>query len=118
MSALMNRGNPRDKGRQGRLAEVKVAKRLGGRLTVGSGALDGDKGDIEVGDFLIESKTAMTSSIGIQKQWLLKIYQEALEKNKQPALAINFVDENGNSERRERWIAIPEAVFQELFLGS
>lgn len=116
MSYLMNKGKTKDKGRHGRLAEVHVAKRIGGKTTIGSGNLDGDKGDIKVEDFLMEVKTTNTASLVLHRQWLLKIYQEALEKNKKPALAINFVDDNGKSERRERWVAIPEWLWVELFL--
>ena len=109
--ALMRYHNKPDTGRHGRLAEPKIAKRLGGKTTLGSGAIDRDKGDINLPEFLIEAKTTLADSISIKQDWLLKIYQEALEKHKEPAMAINFVNEAGRSEKRQRWVAIPEHVF-------
>lgn len=116
--AYLSRGNAKgkDKGVAGRVAEKSLAKRLGGSLTPGSGALDGAKGDVKVGNFLIENKTTTNDSFSVKKDHLYKIYQESLEVSKTPALAIQFVTDEGKSNKRDRWVCIPESVFME-FLG-
>lgn len=115
---FMSRGNQKDKGRHGRKAESLVAKRLGGSQQPGSGALDGAKGDIKKDgasmSFLIENKATTGKSFSMQRDWLLKVYQEAAEQNRIPALSFQFTTDTGASERRERWVAIPEHVFSEL----
>ena len=110
-SPFMNRGNPKDKGAAGRKAEGSIAKRLKGELRPGSGALDGAKGDMLLASpsftFLMENKTTLGESFSVKKEWVLKIYQEALETNKTPALSFQFVDALGKSDKRERWGAVP-----------
>ena len=103
-----------DNGRAGRLSEKKLSKRINGRQQIGSGAIEGMKGDVVKGEFLIEAKSTIDKSFSIKREWLFKIYQEALEVNKIPAFAINFTDAAGRSEKRERWMAIPEHLFVEL----
>lgn len=114
----MNRGNPKDKGAAGRKAEGSIAKRLKGELRPGSGSLEGAKGDLLLDSptfsFLMENKTTLGESFSMKKDWLLKIYQEALETNKTPALSFQFVDTLGKSEKRERWVAVPEHIFSQL----
>jgi hypothetical protein len=112
-------GNPlfdrqKDKGSHGRSAEKRAAKRLGGRVRPGSGALDGAKGDITVKKFLIENKAVSTDSISIKLDWLLKIYAESISAGLTPALAFQFVHGSGISELRNRWVMIPEDVFLEM----
>lgn len=114
ISPFMRRLNKRDSGHHGRKAEESLAKRVGGTLQPGSGALDGAKGDVKVGDFLMENKSTQGASLSLKQDWALKIYQEALEQNKNPALSIQFVRGNGQSEKRDRWVMITEAMFLEL----
>ena len=112
------RRNGKDSGLAGRKAEESAAKRFRGQLTPGSGALEGAKGDfkatINAVDFLMENKTTSGASMTLQKGWLLKIYQEALEMNKTPALSIQFTNATGGSEKRERWVMVPESVWLEM----
>ena len=110
----MEREGKGGKGKQGRRAEVLLVDRLGGKLRRGSGNKEGEKGDVLVGDFLIENKTTLGNSIRLELDWLLKIYQEALETSRIPALAFQFVNESGKSEKRGRWVCIPEHLFNEL----
>lgn len=73
--------------------ENNVAKRLGGRRTANSGATAFSKGDVVVGNILIECKTKMTSakSIGVQKSWIDEINEEKIGMGKAvAALAISF----------------------------
>lgn len=118
---FLSRGNAKDKGRHGRKAESLVAKRLGGSQQPGSGALDGAKGDIKKDGssmaFLIENKTTIGKSLSVQRDWCYKIYQEATEQGRVPALAFQFTNEGGLSEKRERWVAVPEHIFKELIEG-
>lgn len=116
--AYLRRGNVKgkDKGVAGRVAEKSLAKRLGGTATPGSGAKEGAKGDVKAGDFLVENKTSTNDSFGVKKDHLFKIYQEALEIGKHPALSFQFVSSEGKSAKRDRWVCIPESVFLE-FLG-
>jgi hypothetical protein len=117
---LLARAAKRDKdcGYQGRKAEQSLAKRISGTLQPASGALEGAKGDMVVSgarvDILLENKSTTTASFSIRRDQLFKIYQEALEASKVPALSFQFVDPLGKSEKRERWVCIPEAAFQEL----
>ena len=88
-----------------------------GALQPGSGALAGAKGDIKKDGpipLLIENKTTLNASYTLKQDVLHKIYQEALESNRTPALAIQFVRTNGASEKRDRWVMIPESTFNEL----
>jgi hypothetical protein len=45
---------------------------------------------------------------------LYKVYQEALDVGKSPALSFQFVNMQGKSEKKDRWVAIPEHIFREL----
>lgn len=115
LSPMEKRAARPDKGIAGRKAETSLAKRIGGDLKPGSGALDGAKGDMTLGDFLIENKSSHGGdSFSIKKSVLHKIYQEGLEQTKSPALAFQFVNSQGQSEKRDRWVMVPEAVFQEM----
>lgn len=111
---FLRRGIAKDTGRAGRAAETSLASRLSGEQRPGSGALAGAKGDVTVGDFLVENKTSMSASFSVRQEHLHKIYQESLETGKNPALAFQFVDHLGKSERRDRWVCMPEALFKEL----
>jgi hypothetical protein len=104
-------------GVSGRHAEVKAAQRLGTTPHVGSGNMDGLKGDYKVGDCLVENKSTVHATFSFRQEHFHKIYQEALELAKTPALAFQFTNTQGQSEKRDRWVAIPESVFREIFGG-
>lgn len=113
MPPYLKRAQTPDKGSAGRKAENSLAKRLGGTTTPGSGNLDGAKGDVKVANFLVENKTSLNDSFSVKKDHLYKIYQEALELGKVPALAFQFVRSDGNSDKRDRWVCVPEAEYLE-----
>ena len=99
----------------GRLAESKLAKRLGGRCTVLSGGGNiQDKGDISTNERLIEVKSTTRNSIKIPLDWLRKITAEANDVAKTPALAVQFVNYSGEPVRNGSWIMIPEYSFKDL----
>lgn len=104
----------RNKGHNGRVAETDLSKRIGGRLRPGSGNMEGAKGDVVTAEYLVENKATQSDSMSLKSDWLRKIYQEALEAGKVPALAIQFTNEAGKSEKRERWVMVPESHWREL----
>lgn len=111
---LFDRGNPKDTGTHGRAAEKGAAARLRASLRPGSGALEGAKGDFTLGSFLIENKATLADSYSLKQETWAKIYHEALAISKQPALAIQFTNGSGRSDRATRLVCIPEWLFQEL----
>lgn len=114
---MFDRGNPKDKGAHGRKAEKKTAKRLGGKLQPGSGALDGAKGDFTFDRWLCENKATTAETITIPLQWLLKVYGEAVAIGRTPALTFQFTSPEGVSNARSRWVCIPEQAFRDLTEG-
>ncbi len=117
----MKKGNPfldrlstRKMTSHGNLAEVNLAKRMGARLTPASGAKDGAKGDMSVGEFLIESKATKTGTMAIKRDWLLKINAEAVQTNKRPALVIQFVGDAGEPIKNGSWVMMNEDDFKDL----
>lgn len=100
--------------KHGQKSERKTAKRLGGITRPGSGAVAGAKGDILLPDYLIENKSTEHKSISLKLEWLDKISVEAREEGRIPALSIQFVDKQGNSKKRGRWVLIPEDEFLDV----
>ena len=79
--------------------EKQVAKALGGRKNVNSGATAFIKGDVQLKNFLVECKTVVQkkSSIAIKQDWLDKLKKEAFAMNKPYSmLAFNF-EPNGKN---------------------
>lgn len=116
--ALINRVE-RDKGSDKKLPtryysnkqEKAIAKNLGGKQTVNSGATPWEKGDILLEKFLLEAKTktSPSKSISIQKEWLEKNEKEALFVGKPySALAFSFGPDEKN------YYIIDEELFEEL----
>jgi len=108
----------RPKVNAGRPSEKNTAKRLGGRLTPASGAVEGAKGDIVLDDFLVEAKSTIKNSISLKLDWLLKITGEARKVGKTPALAITFTTGNGRPVHNGRYVIIREDDFKELIDGD
>lgn len=110
----LKRRSKKGSGEAGRKAEKNLSKRVGGRVTIASGALDFQKGDIRAGDFLIESKSTEKESFSLPLNYLCKIKAEALTANKYPALAINFTTSNGNLRSMGSWVLIEEHEFKQF----
>lgn len=98
----------------GRKAEARFAQRNGGRQTIGSGNMDGDKGDVVFSDMLVECKATEAESYSIPLQVLAKISREALRVGKHPALSVQFVLGNGKPQRFGSWVMIPEELAVEV----
>ncbi len=79
--------------------EDNVAKSLGGRRTANSGATSFSKGDVIIGDVIIECKTRTrdVNSFAIHESWIKEINEEKIGMGKSlAALAISF-DQGHNS---------------------
>lgn len=75
------------------IQETNVAKALGGYRTANSGATTFSKGDVIVGELVVECKTkiAECKSFSIQKDWLDTINKERIGMRKSAcALAFSF----------------------------
>ena len=92
----------------------RLDKSLGGEPTPASGRFAGYKGDRELGDgFKIEEKSTRAQSIAIRRKVLEKIYKEAKQQDKEPALSISFLE--GKSPAPSDWIAVPVPLFREMY---
>jgi len=61
--------------------------------TINSGQLWFDKGDLKIGDYLIECKMTDQKGYRITTKLLRKLWDEALTANKLPALVIGIQDD-------------------------
>jgi hypothetical protein len=98
------------KGQHGGKSERRIAKRLGAKLSPGSGSKPGAKGDSALPDLLIESKATVRESIILKRSWLQKISREALDRNLYPALSLSFVSGSGESRPNGDWLLVPVYV--------
>lgn len=79
------------------IQEHRVAKMLGGKVVANSGATKFNKGDVRVGNMLIECKTSTKEkdSFSIKKEWLDKNKEEAFASGiRYSCLAIDFGSKN------------------------
>ena len=84
---------------------------MGGSTRPGSGCTDSKKGDIVVGEYLIDDKSTINDSIKVTKDMLVKINREAREAGKKPALSLSFSNMGLASKT---WVCIPADDFKEL----
>lgn len=76
--------------------------------------MQGAKGDMAIGETLVEAKSTTKDSLGLKYDWLAKISHEARGEAKTPALTVSFVRENGTPYLDGEWICIPLHVWREL----
>ena len=91
--------------------EKQIAKDLGGTTTKNSGATLFQKGDLTLDNWLIEAKTktSLSNSFSIKKEWLEKNKSESLFMGKSyNALIFNFGPDTKN------YVIIDENTFKEL----
>lgn len=75
--------------------EKELAKKLGGRVTLGSGNKD-VKGDIRVARVArIECKTTVHSSFSVTREMVRKIQTAAMGAGELPAIIVEFIDKKG-----------------------
>lgn len=116
-SPMLDRINKRRIGDSGRRRESDLARKsLAGRQTIGSGNIDGDKGDIEAGRFLIEVKSTAKASFSLKADWLHKITAEALAKSKVPVLLVSFTTAEGRETKNGDWVMVPRSFFDNEIL--
>lgn len=101
-------------GESGRISEKRLAKKLGGRLRPASGALQGAKGDMTLGNVLIEAKSTVGRSFSVKHEQLAKIAKEARDQGMIPALSISFINGDGRPVPAGEWVAVPLHVWQML----
>ena len=91
--------------------EKKVAKKLGGKRQVNSGATAFQKGDVITDQFLVECKTKTkdSKSFTIKEDWLLKNEEEAFAMNRDSALCFDF-----GPSANKRYYIISERLFDLL----
>ncbi len=86
-----------------------IAKAVGGKRTPNSGATKFDKGDIVVGEWLLEAKTCMQpkKSFSIKKEWLTKLKEEQFATSKTySSLCFDFGD------NKDRYYILDENTFR------
>lgn len=91
--------------------EKRIAKAMGGKQVIGSGATPFLKGDVIAGQLFIEAKTKMepSKSITVKKDWVDKAKAQALSTRKSDyAIAISF------GEPKEYYI-IEDSLMEELY---
>jgi len=93
--------------KQSRKHEDRLAKKLGGKRTAGSGAFWSRKGDVRTGELLIEHKWTGKKSFTIKSEVLEKIVNEAIMDSRKPVLGISLNNEN--------YVVLLEDDFIEMF---
>lgn len=94
--------------------ERDLARRIGASQTPASGATDGHKGDMVLGNLLIDDKSTVKASHKITRDMLHKISREARESGRDPVLSLSFLG-NSMGLAGRTWYCIPENLFLEHF---
>ena len=110
----MLRRNQHKIGKAGRRSEQRLNRALGGRARPASGAMEGAKGDIDLGKFLLEAKSTTNASMILKHAWLVKIGKEARSEAKTPALAVSFINPDGTPIMDGEWVLVPRHKFEEM----
>jgi Holliday junction resolvase len=115
--------DPRSKKKKSKRQERRVAKKTDGRVQRGSGSQTFHKGDVRSVEMLVECKRTDKHSLSIKKEWLRKLWREAVGYAKVPALSIEFSSMDLEStniflephEIIERdWIMVPASFLRQL----
>lgn len=99
--------------------ETRVAKKMGGKVQSGSGAVAHRRGDVTVKEMLIECKRTDRAGISLRRDWIEKITKEATSINKIPAVSLEFGIKEEDKKRvsfpiEKDWMAVPMSFFEEL----
>lgn len=114
MNPFLKRKQKAGDGASGVRSEKKTARRLGGLQVRSSGLLAGSRGDINLGDFMVEAKSTKAATLRLDLEWLVKVFRESAHEGKRPALSVSFTRENGDPVRGGTWVMVPESVFRQL----
>ena len=90
----MNPPTPHNRGasvqRRARKQEQQLAKRWHGKRQPGSGSKPGYRGDVKLGDFLVETKFTDKKSYRLELATLRKIGEEAAAMGRRPIVVLEF----------------------------
>lgn len=101
-------GNKNNK-KEAQKRERALAKRLGGRATPNSGAIDGHKGDVVLDKYLIDDKFTGTPSYTLKKSEMDKISREAREREREPMFVIKFT-KGVPLKHPSEWVLLPKRL--------
>ncbi len=117
MSSYMNR-RTKHPTKHGTVSEKRTMKKLGARLTPGSGAMAGCKSDGYDKTFRYENKATIHKSFSVKLDVLHKIEKEALETGLTPVLCVSFTTGSGMSVSNGDYVVISRDVFESLRDGD
>lgn len=100
---------------EGRRVEKRVLKKINARPQPNSGALPGMPNDGVKGKYLIEVKSTVKGSIGVKRDWLEELEENAILRRKIPAMVLSFSKRAGRGP--DDWVAIPLWDFEKLSIG-
>ena len=112
---------------RGQQTERDILKKIGARRQPASGALPGFPNDGVLGKFLIEVKSTQRGSLGIKREWMEALEENAMVRGKIPALVIVFnrPEHKGSTgyanwivdAQISEWVAVPRRDFEKLTKG-
>ncbi|MDP2647728.1 MAG: hypothetical protein Q8P35_00575 [Candidatus Yanofskybacteria bacterium] len=100
---------------RGQQTERDILKKIGARRQPASGAIAGFPNDGILGKFLIEVKSTQRGSLGLKREWVETLEENAISRGKVPALIIIFNTQMPCS--CDEWVAIPRRDFEKLTKG-
>ncbi len=92
--------------------EKELAKKLGGRRQLASGALDQSKGDVKLDNLLLDSKETIHGSITVKGTDLTKICREATGEGLHPGMILTLGALPMTTPKE--WVLVPLEVFVTL----
>lgn len=96
--------------------EKELAKKLNGQVTKASGSQT-EKGDVRVRGLLrVEAKTTSKKSFSITREMIEKINNAAIYSGENPAMVIEFIDEQGKPLHEVA--VVPTWALKEYFLND
>ena len=94
-------------------AEKELAKEMNGWQVPNSGSIDEYKGDVSTDQLLIDLKTTEMKSITVTLEMLAKISREAREAGRDPALVLQFFNNESNLVS-DKWVVVPLDDYLEM----
>lgn len=81
--------------KRSKISEKDLARKLGGRVQVASGAMPvaSLKGDVKTKHFLLDDKTTGAKSYSLRLEDFRKIRKQAFQANRRPAMRVNYEGE-------------------------
>ena len=98
----------------GTVSEKRTMKKLGARLTPGSGSMDTAKSDDYDGDFQYENKATIHKSFSVKLAILKKVKKEARDVGRVPILCVCFVNGSGISVDDGDYVVMARDTFEDM----